>query len=226
MPFDLFLTKAFDPATRFEFFAWVLVVVVSITLHEIAHGIAASRRGDSTPYDSGHMTLNPLTHMGPFAIAALLIAGISWGQMPIDPSRMRGKYAEAEVASAGPSMNILLAVLSAIGLGVMWRLGAGVDPDSGWQHNLRNLLWISAQANGLLALFNLMPAPPLDGSRVLANFHRGYARFLDNPANQGVFMIMFIAVFAFATSLFMRPVAWAVVELASFVAGLGVGIGV
>ncbi|MFW5681603.1 MAG: site-2 protease family protein [Phycisphaeraceae bacterium] len=218
---ELFVTKAFDPATRFLFFAWVLVVIVSITLHELAHGFAARRRGDTTPDRSGHMTLNPLTHMGPFAIAALLIAGISWGRMPIDPSRMRGKYAEAEVASAGPSMNIVLAVLSAIGLGVMWRLGAGAEAESGWLYNLRNLLWISAQANGLLALFNLMPAPPLDGSRVLANFHRGYARFIDNPANQGVFMIMFIAVFAFATSLFIRPVEWAVVELASFVAGVG-----
>lgn len=222
MPFDLFLTKAFDPATRFEFFAWVLVVVVSITLHEIAHGIAASRRGDSTPYDSGHMTLNPLTHMGPFAIAALLIAGISWGQMPIDPSRMRGKYAEAEVASAGPSMNILLAVLASIALGVMWRLGAGVDPESGWPHNLRNLLRVMAVANGMLALFNLMPAPPLDGSHILANFHAGYARFVDNPANQGVFMLLFIAVFAFATSLFAPPVFWAVGEIAGFVAGVGV----
>ena len=220
MPFDLFLTKAFDPAERFEFFAWVLVVVVSITLHELAHGFAARRRGDPTPDRSGHMTLNPLTHMGPFSIAALLIAGISWGRMPIDPTRMRGKWAEAGVSAAGPSMNIVLALLGAVGVGVMLRLGVGLEPEEGWRHNLLNLLHVLAYANGLLALFNLMPAPPLDGSRILANAHRGYARFIDDPANQGVFMLMFFGVFALSSAL-MQPVAWAVGGVVSLVAGAG-----
>ena len=218
MQFDLFITKAFDPAERFEFFAWVLVVVVSITLHELAHGYAALRRGDSTPVDAGHMTLNPLVHMGPFAIVALLIAGISWGSMPIDPSRMRGRYAEAEVASAGPSMNLVLCVLGAIGVGVMLRFGWVTE--EGLTRNLFQLLNVMAIANGVLALFNLMPAPPLDGSRIVANFHRGYAGFIDNPANQGTFMIMFI--FVFAISGVLWPVVGAAVnEVVVFVASVG-----
>jgi Zn-dependent protease len=84
------------------FFAVVITVVVSITIHELAHGVVAVWRGDRTPIDEGHMTLNPAVHMGPFSIIALLVAGIAWGAMPINPSRIRGRFGEALVAAAGP----------------------------------------------------------------------------------------------------------------------------
>lgn len=218
MAFEFFLLKAFDPDQRFVFFAWVLVVVVSITLHELAHGWAALRRGDDTPVRAGHMTLNPLVHMGPFSIAALLIAGLAWGQMPIDPTRMRGRYAEADVAAAGPGVNVMLAVVGAIGVGLMERFGwVG---DAGWSYNLWQLLHVMAVANAFLAVFNLMPAPPLDGSRILACVNDRYARFIGDPSNGGVVMFMFIGVFMLS-GVFLPWVQRAVAALETAVTTFG-----
>src|SRR4051812_20537723 len=105
------------------FFAVVITVVVSITIHELAHGVVAVWRGDRTPIDQGHMTLNPAVHMGAFSVIALLVAGIAWGAMPISPSRLRGRYAEAMVAVAGPVSNLLLAMLSLTALGIWFPVG-------------------------------------------------------------------------------------------------------
>ena len=90
-------TAASDPR---YFFAWILVVVVSICLHEFAHGVVAVWLGDQTPIEEGRITLNPLVHMGPVSMIALLIGGIAWGAMPVNPSRLRGRYAPALVAAA------------------------------------------------------------------------------------------------------------------------------
>ena len=68
------------------YFAVIIVVVISICLHELAHGFAAIALGDRTPEETGHITMNPLVHMGGFSLMMLAIAGISWGAMPVDPS--------------------------------------------------------------------------------------------------------------------------------------------
>src|SRR5678815_2328722 len=87
------------------YFAVVLALVVSICLHELAHGIVAVKHGDRTPIEQDRITLNPLVHMGVLSLVVLLIAGMAWGSMPIDRARLRGRYAEAHVALAGPLMN-------------------------------------------------------------------------------------------------------------------------
>ena len=89
------------------YFAVIIVVVISICLHELGHGFAAIALGDRTPEETGHITLNPLVHMGPISLAMLAIVGISWGAMPVDPTRLRGRYAEALVALAGPAVNLV-----------------------------------------------------------------------------------------------------------------------
>jgi Zn-dependent protease len=217
---DLFINNLLsdNPADRFYFFAVVLVVVISIVLHELAHGWAAMHRGDLTPRIQGRMTGNPLVHMGPFSLIALGIAGLAWGQMPIDPSRMRGKHAEAFVAAAGPASNLALAVVALTLLGVLMRMwgleGApllvpltgqfefwGADDLSLMQQNALRLLAIAGYINLLLMLFNLMPAPPLDGSRILADFNRRYADYIFDPANQGVALLLFIGSFMLAGTL-------------------------
>jgi len=198
----LFIFKLFsdDPPDRFFFVAWVLVVVVSIVLHELAHGWMAIRLGDDTPVRLNRMTGNPLVHMGPFSLLALALAGIAWGSMPIDPSRTRGRYAEAKIAAAGPAMNLLLAVAALTAVGLLDRFA--VLGDQPWQENLWRLLMVAGSANLLLCAFNLLPVPPLDGSRVLANFHRGFARFIDDPKHQGTLMLMFFGAFFLAGVLF------------------------
>lgn len=200
---NLFIQNAFDPASRFYFFSIVLSVVISITLHELAHGWAAIRLGDHTPSRTGHMTGNPLVHMGPFSIAALMIAGIAWGQMPIDPTRLKGKYAEAWVAFAGPATNFMLSFAALTGLGLWLRFGGYNDTQV--QHNAVNFLSTFGGINAVLGVFNLFPVPPLDGSHILANFNRKYAMFIGDPAHQGVMILAFIFMFS-AASVIFQPV--------------------
>ena len=188
-----------NPADRFFFFAVVLTVVVSIVLHELAHGWMAMKLGDPTPRLEGRMTGNPLVHMGPWSLLALALAGIAWGSMPIDSSRMRGRHAETKVALAGPAMNLLLAFACLTALGLWMRFGSIPEADSGVASNAYQLLKIAGITNLVLMCFNLMPIPPLDGSHVAADFSTGYRRFVSDPANQGALMIGFI--FAFSASL-------------------------
>ena len=227
---DLFITRLFgSPLDRFHFFAWVLVVVASIVLHELAHGWAAMRLGDRTPVLQGRMTGNPMVHMGPISIVALLVAGLAWGQMPIDPTRLRGRWGEAYVALAGPAMNLLLAVVSLGALVLLWRWGvfdaslirddadeAGLGSD--WRLNLWLFLRIGGMANLTLCVFNLLPAPPLDGSHVASTLSPGYARFITEPGNHGIVVLMFLMVWV-VSSVLIQPVIeaadWLVLLLVS-----------
>ncbi len=214
---QLFITNLLsdNPADRFYFFAVVLVVIVSIVLHELAHGVAALRLGDRTPILQNRMTGNPLVHMGPFSLLALALAGIAWGQMPIDPTRLRGRYGELIVAAAGPALNLALALVCLSGLAVLLRawtfpgfppaaalsadlasLNLGLSP---LQQNVLRLLAIAGLYNLILLFFNLLPVPPLDGSHILANLSRPYADFIGDPKNSGALMIGFIFCFAVAS---------------------------
>ncbi|MEO1236124.1 MAG: site-2 protease family protein [Planctomycetota bacterium] len=214
---QLFITNLFsdNPADRFYFFAVVLTVVISIVLHELAHGWAALSRGDPTPNVQGRMTGNPMVHMGPWSLFALAVVGISWGQMPIDPTRMRGRYAEAFVSAAGPAMNLLIAFVALTALGLLTRFGPPAE-ETGVIANATQLLLIAGTLNLVLMLFNLMPAPPLDGSHILANFSEGYARFAFNPAQPGVGLLLFFGAFILVQPMFVLADAVAVAYLSLF----------
>ena len=191
------------------FFAVVIVVVISICLHELAHGIVAIWLGDDTPIVAGHMTLNPMVHMGPFSIVALLLVGIAWGAMPVDRTRLRGKYAEALVAAAGPFANVLIALVSLTALGLWLRFGAdsAAEPTEAAE-NARFLLTIFGVFNILLALFNLIPLPPLDGSRILANFSQWYDDQMTMLMSYSAGGLMLITLLVFTTvGRFLYPLA-------------------
>lgn len=215
---DIFILKLAEPDQRFFVISWILIVVISIVIHELAHGWAAVRLGDDTPIRLGRMTGNPLVHMGPFSLVALVVFGIAWGQMPIDPTRLRGRYAEAQVAFAGPGSNLVLAVVCLVTLGLLMRHDP--QPDGQAMRNLHQFLFAAGSANLLLAAFNLCPVPPLDGSHILANFHHGYARLVGDPSKQGVFLLGFFFVFA----LFGQAWDWAY-RIAAAVTGLIVSVG-
>jgi Zn-dependent protease len=184
------------------FLAVCITVVVSICLHELSHGITAIWFGDRTPIESGHMTLNPAVHMGPISLICLLLGGIAWGLMPVDPTRLRGKYADALVALAGPLSNILLAVLAIASLGLWQRFDHRSSTLLGTQlANFRYLLWIFGYVNFNLAIFNFIPIPPLDGARILANFSRSYAHLMEHIRMAGGTVLLFILVFSSAGML-------------------------
>lgn len=150
--------------------AWIVWVIGSIVLHELAHGWAALWQGDTTPRDLGHMTPNPLVHMPGFALIVFAIAGITWGLMPINPSRFRwGPLGRALVAAAGPAMNVALALVALTATAMVLRFG---DQSSQVTMNLAEFLFVGGWLNLLLAAFNLLPVPPLDGASVLGGLFR------------------------------------------------------
>jgi Zn-dependent protease len=179
------------------FFAVVITVVVSITIHELAHGVVAVRLGDRTPIETGHMTLNPAVHMGLFSIITLLLAGIAWGAMPISPNRVRGRFGESLVALAGPVSNVLLALIALTALGFWWRFGDYL-PRGTPAGNFQYLLRVFGIVNLNLALFNMIPIPPLDGSKIMENLSQSYRKLAGHLQQGGASMIIFVIVFSAA----------------------------
>ena len=181
------------------YFGLVLALVISIVIHELAHGWVAIKLGDRTPITSGHMTLNPVVHLGWFSIFWLLIVGLAWGQMPYNPSNLRGRYGVAWVALAGPAVNLLIAFITLTGVAVLTNHPLQLsDEMSHIQENLLKLLFFLGLYNVILAGFNMLPVPPLDGSAALATFHRGYGDAVANPNNQQLWFGAMIALFIFS----------------------------
>lgn len=201
------------------YFSWIFVVV-SIVFHELSHGWMALRLGDETPRIQGRMTGNPMVHMGPFSIAALFLTGIAWGQMPIDPSRLRGRYGEAKVALAGPAMNVGFAGLGIVGA-VIWLRVTGDLPDDGTTAKRGfDLLWMFTSLNVLLLIFNLLPVPPLDGSHILANVYKGYADLISSEQFRAMGFFPFIGAFILIGFL-IDPIMGGTLEVISELSGVG-----
>ncbi len=176
--------------------AWVFWVIFSIVLHELGHGWAAIRQGDTTPIESGHMTWNPLVHLGAMSLVMFAMIGIAWGQMPVSPSRFRGRYGDAYVSFAGPAMNLLLFVACLIG-GVL-HLRFAPPATEGFLYNAWIFLKMGAMLNLALMLFNLLPVPPLDGSRILGDFWPRYYELISTEKGQMITFIGFVLVFMYA----------------------------
>lgn len=147
-------------SSPFEFAGLLLALVTAISWHEAAHGFMAHRLGDDTPKLAGRLTLNPLAHLDPIGSLFLLIFGFGWGKpMPINASHFRNPALdEFKVAIAGPLSNIVLAVAFGLSLRV---LGGAIS------EGIFELLSIFVFINLVLAVFNFLPIPPLDGSKLL-----------------------------------------------------------
>lgn len=147
-----------------ELVAVLIAFLIGITVHECAHAWTALRLGDDTAQRLGRVTLNPLAHLDPIGTIGLLLIivfgfGIGWGRpVPVNPARLRWhQRGMALVALAGPVSNILLALLGALVL----RFGVSLPTFAAL------VLHAFIQVNLLLASFNLIPIPPLDGLKIL-----------------------------------------------------------
>jgi Zn-dependent protease len=170
----------FNPAV---FALWVVPFLLAVVFHEWAHGYVAKRLGDDTASRMGRLTLNPLAHVDPvgtLALPALLLFSGSpfmfgWAKpVPIAFERLRNPRRDMIlVAMAGPVMNLLLAAASAAGLAIIGHvadttgdLSAGVGGGLKIAEPLAIMCTMSLQLNVVLAVFNMLPIPPLDGGRV------------------------------------------------------------
>lgn len=145
----------------------LILVLTSIPIHEWAHAWTAFQLGDDTAARQGRLTLNPLAHLDPMGTLSFMIFGFGWGKpVPVNPYRLRGnmRLKRALVSIAGPLSNLGLAMLAAVPFRLGWlRLYGGPGGMS-----LQSILMQFISINLVLMLFNLIPFPPLDGSRVLA----------------------------------------------------------
>jgi Zn-dependent protease len=189
----------------------LIILIVSVILHEVAHGYMANYLGDPTARLAGRLTLNPVSHIDP--IGSLLLPAIlvfthspiliGYAKpVPYNPYNLPGEYDEALVAGAGPATNILLAVI--FGLGIRFIGG----PETPLIDAFATITYI----NMLLAMFNLLPLPFLDGSKVLGGiltiFSRRLAEAWDNFKNSfehfGILsgMLLYILVIYFLSPYF------------------------
>ncbi len=144
----------------------VPALLLAVTLHELAHGWVAYRLGDPTAKSHGRLTLNPLAHLDPLGLLALFLVGFGWAKpVPVNPmyfkgDRRRGMFL---VGLAGPVTNFVLAFIL---LFLLLALSAAVSAVP----HLYQILLVAFRYNVMLGVFNMLPFPPLDGSKVLAYF--------------------------------------------------------
>ncbi len=169
----------------------VLALIVAITVHEFSHALVANGLGDQTAKHQGRLSLNPIRHLDPGGSLMFLVAGFGWGKpVPVNQHQLsHGTTGMSLVAAAGPISNLVVAFLLAIPIKVglldyaTLRVDLLNDIFSGrLDVLLSTVLWMMILFNLLLAVFNLIPLAPLDGSRVLAVFiprnrEADYARF-------------------------------------------------
>jgi Zn-dependent protease len=176
--------------------SWVMWVILSITLHELAHGWVAIRCGDDVPYHSGHMTWNPFVHIPfPWAWIMFVMFGFTWGLMPTNPANYRRRYDESRVAFAGPAMNLSLAVLCVFADGFWLKFGDRTGVSAEMMKNVHLFLYTGVLINVVGFVFNLLPFPPLDGSRILSDFVPAYRRIWESEAGQIAGFIGFALLF-------------------------------
>lgn len=174
-------------------------VLIALTFHEFAHAFAAYKLGDETAKSQGRLTLNPIKHIDPIGFIFLVVAGFGWGKpVEIDSRNFNGKYSlsksEAIVAAAGPIMNFILAFILLI---IYYLLFTVFNITTSLSQNTAYIIYFiietAARINIGLGIFNLIPLPPLDGSKILMHFlpYNSKQWFLNN---QQIFYIVFLLI--------------------------------
>lgn len=176
-----------------------VIIVLSATFHEFAHGFIAYKLGDSTAKDAGRLTLNPLAHIDLFGtvilpILLLFSSGIfiGWAKpVPYNPFNLKDKkYGSLKVGIAGPVANFIIAII----LGLLLRLILGNNLGLGSEAFVLAISFI-IYVNIFLGLFNLIPVPPLDGSKVLMDLFPRARFFIEQMGFLGIFVALIVAFF-------------------------------
>jgi Zn-dependent protease len=210
----------------FFYLIFLVILIFSVIAHEISHGMMADYLGDPTARSLGRLSLNPIKHidlMGSIIVPGLLIisgAGfiIGWAKpVPVNPSLFRDKrYGEAKVSFAGPGANLIIAII----FGLLLRVLLVVGPETAFIGNLLSLFQMIVWVNVLLAIFNLMPIPPLDGSHILFTFLPDrWEKVKVLIMRNSLLLLLFFVLFLFR---FIIPIVAGLFRLITGTPGLGV----
>ncbi len=176
----------------------LFVILCILPLHELAHAWVANKLGDPTAKLEGRLTFNPLASVDPMGALALLLFGFGWAKpVPVDSRYFRKpKRDMAITALAGPVSNLLAAFVGAVLVAVM----EAFSPYNGFTNFVYNVLWYYVVVNISLAVFNLIPMPPLDGSRIVAAFLSDRATYTYYRYQNLFVMVMFLLLLSGALS--------------------------
>lgn len=190
-------------------------LLVGLIGHELAHAAVAVSRGDQTPRLDGRLSLDPSHHLDPLGTIAIFLIGFGWAKpVRINSGRMRGRFDAALVALAGPFANLLIAFVLAIPikLGVLAGIFNGSSPP--WR-----LLQAAFILNVVLAVFNLLPIPPLDGYSFLSSLlRRRFPEFFFRiDSNRMAVMLGFVLVVLFSNFLGLSILSFIYTPVARFI---------
>ena len=204
-------------------------VLIAITFHEFAHAFAAYKLGDDTAKREGRLSLNPLDHLDPIGTVLLLFAGFGWGKpVHVDPRNYTRRFSmekgEAIVSIAGPVMNFVVAIVFALIYCAIFKFSGLSFLGSTTGGVIMSIIGATISINIGLGLFNLIPLPPLDGSKVIMPFlpYKAKSWFINN---EQIFYIIFVVLWLTGlTSYIISPainvVTNGVMNLATAIWGL------
>ena len=193
--------------------ATLLAVLLAITFHETAHGFVAYKLGDPTAKNQGRLTLNPLAHLDPVGALMMFIAGFGWAKpVPVNPFFFNGDRTKGMmlVSVAGPVTNLLLSFIAYF----IYAAGGGFVTVPFLNVFLTQMIVL----NIYLAIFNLIPVPPLDGSKILAGFLPRAAayKYLTTVEQYGFIILLVLIVFNIP-DMILEPIANFVLNLFSMI---------
>ncbi len=204
----------FDLPSLHDIALMLPAIVLGLTFHEYAHGLAAHWLGDDTARLQGRLTINPAAHVDPVGLILLFLAGFGWAKpVPVNPLSFKGDMRRGMllVSLAGPAMNILIAVAAV----VVYRALAGLQ----LPYFTMIMVYI-IQINVVLAIFNLLPIPPLDGSKILAGLLPGRQEWLYHLEAYGMIiliLLVFSGAIGYVFNIIIRPLVIALLSLAGII---------
>jgi Zn-dependent protease len=179
------------------FVAWIVAVLVTLSLHEFSHALVATLQGDTTPEHQGRLTLDPRAHIDWLGLLMLVTVGFGWGKpVQFNPYNLKlPRWGATLVAFAGPISNFIAAVVFGAAAGILVRFGV-VGPDN----LLMQFLMLLVTLNVVLGMFNLIPIPPLDGSKILYGLlhdpkYGHILHFVETKGPTILFVLIFLDIF-------------------------------